>query len=39
MVRLMSAHRSGVPFAHLLGSGKGGNGPAKGEEGDSWGQM
>lgn len=35
MVRLMSAHRSGVPPAYLLHFGNGGDGPLKGEEGNS----
>lgn len=35
MVRLMSAHRSGIPFAYLSDSGNGGDGPVKGEEEDS----
>lgn len=34
-MRLMSAHRSGVPFAYLLDSGNGGDEPVKGEEDDS----
>ena len=35
MVRLMSVHRSGVPLAHLLNFGNGGDGPLKGEERNS----